>query len=64
MTNPQWQEIKINDERGIYRMIAFLKVKVNNERSRIIATNRQRTKDNDMETHSPLFRQVKVLRRA
>ena len=63
MTNPQVKEIKINDERGIYRMIAFLKVKVNNERSRIIATNRQRTKDNDMETHSPLFRQVKALRR-
>ena len=48
MTNPQ--VIKINDERGIYRMIAFLKVKVNNERSRIIATKRQRTKDNDTET--------------
>ena len=50
MTNPQVKEIKINDERGIYRMIAFLKVKMNNERSRIIATNRQRTKDNRMET--------------
>ena len=43
MTNPQVKEIKINDERGVYWMIAFMKVKVNNERSRIIATNRQRT---------------------
>ena len=50
MTNPQVKEIKINDEMGVYRMIAFMKVKVNNERSRIIATNRQRTKDNDTET--------------
>ena len=50
----RWQilrwKIKINDERGVYMMIAFMKVKVNNERSRIIATNRQRTKDNRMET--------------
>ena len=50
MTNPQVKEIKINDEMGVYRMIAFMKVKVNNERRRIIATKRQRTKDNNMET--------------
>ena len=50
MTNPQVKEIKINDERGVYMMIAFMKVKVNNERSRIIATNRQKAKDNRMET--------------
>ena len=32
MTNPQVKEIKINDERGVYRMIVFMKAKVDNEK--------------------------------
>ena len=50
MTNPQVKEIKIGGEIKKNRMIALMTAKVNNERSRIIATNRQRTKDNNMET--------------
>ena len=53
MTNPQVKvRLDVKDDLIMKknRMISFMKVKVDNERSRIIATNRQKAKDNRMET--------------